>query len=85
MKTKEKPSRLYEYKIVYSRPGWEENGEHYYMCETADIAVSNHAVVSEQHGRGLTILNVYKKNPYTNTWEDETTSVIDDIQKYNEQ
>lgn len=83
MNITDKPPRLYEFKILYKKPGWSVAGEHYYMCEAAEQAVLNHAVISEQHGRGLKILTVHKKNPFSNVWEDETLSVRELIEQHN--
>ena len=83
MNKTDKPPRLFEYKILYNKPGWLANGEHYYMCLAAEEAVLSHAVVSEQHGRGLKILAVHKKNPFSNVWEDETMEVSKLIEQHN--
>lgn len=83
MSTTDKPKRLFEYKVLYTRPGWMSPGEHYYMCLTAEEAVTNHSVISETHGRGLIILSVQKKNPFSNLWEDETSQVQQQIDDHN--
>lgn len=76
-------NRLYEFRVTYETHT-DRQGEHYYMCETASHALSSHHGVCMHHNRHLLIRNVYKKNPWSNRWEDETvknTRLIDKLNK----
>ena len=77
-------ARLWEYKVVYTNPEHEWTGEHYYMTEDATQALENHAVIAESHDRLLPVSAVFKYCPYSEKWQDETSTVTDLINNINE-
>ena len=71
-------NRLFEYRIKFN--AGEElsalNSYHYYMAETAEQAFEFHLQAMRKRSRSAQHLEVERKNPWNNKWED-ASEVLD--------
>lgn len=77
-KSKKKEPRTSEYRIRYNsgpeQSAWDNY--HYYNALNASDALDYHDAAMRNNGVESQTVSVEKKNPYSNTWEDES-HVID--------
>ena len=72
MKSKKKPTRLYEFRIKYQPEDSVLASYHYYSCENAEDAVRFQKEMMANKNWNIELLSVEKMNPYNNKWEDES-------------
>ena len=73
---KEKPPRLFEYRILYNAGEGNSalNNYHYFMALSAEQALSFHYAMLSRKNLEAQTFSVEKKNPYNNRWENENTN-----------
>ena len=74
-KKKNKPERLYEYRILYNaeEDHSEQDSYHYYNAHNAPQALGFHLESLKIKGLSAQTLEINKKNPFNDDWEDESS------------
>ena len=74
-KQKNKPERLYEYRIKYNAGDFhsEHDSYHYYNAYNAPQALGFHLDMLKKKCLTAQTLQIEKKNPFSDAWEDESS------------